>query len=62
MTRPLPPAAREALLAFLAAVYPAEAAQAQMRDASDSSVAWQCQSALDDYAEYEPLKADGNRQ
>lgn len=53
---PLPANTRELLLAFLAAVYPPDCAQARLSNAPDGEIAWQCQSALDDFADYTALE------
>ncbi len=50
--RPLPTGARALLLGFLALVYSPGDAQARLGNAPDAAIAWQVQSALDDFADY----------
>lgn len=49
---PLPTGTRDLLLAFLAAVYPANSAQTRLGNAPDGAIAWQVQSALDDFSDF----------
>lgn len=55
-TQALPAGARDHLLAFLAAVYPANTPQTRLSNAPDAAIAWQCQSALDDFADHAALE------
>jgi hypothetical protein len=50
-TAPLPAGMRDLLLGVLAIAYPDGAAQRRLSNAEDSAVAWQVQSALDDYSD-----------
>ncbi len=56
-TLPLPAAMRRLLLELLSHGYPADAAQANLRDAADGAIAWQVQSMLDDYADVRAFAA-----
>lgn len=49
---PLPAGMRGLLLDVLAVGYPVGAAQTRMGNASDSAIAWQVQSMLDDHADF----------
>lgn len=49
---PLPTGTRRLLLDFLAAVYPAHSAQTRLGNQPDAAIAWQAQSALDDFADH----------
>lgn len=57
---PLPTGARRLLLDFLAAVYPANSAQARLSNQPDGAIAWQVQSALDDHADYSAFVVAAN--
>jgi hypothetical protein len=57
---PLPSGTRRLLLDFLAAVYPAGCAQARLTGQPDAAIAWQVQSALDDFADFSAFVAAAN--
>lgn len=52
-TRKLPAAMRRLLLDALTLGYPLGAAQSRLDNAPDAAVAWQTQSMLDDYADFD---------
>jgi hypothetical protein len=54
---PLPAGTRRMLLDFLAACYEPTDAQARLANAPDAAIAWQAQSALDDFADFQALAA-----
>lgn len=59
---PLSPAMRRLLLELLSLGYEPEDKQANLHDAPDAAIAWQVQSMLDDYADYQALLVANDNQ
>ena len=57
IVRPLPPGMRARLLEILAIGYACNCSQTRLGNAPDAAIAWQVQSMLDDFADYEAKRA-----